>query len=236
MNNVIEIRFIKFDESEKRDVYNLSRWISPKKKHKISKFKNDADFNRSLYAEIIVRDFFCEKLSLDNSEINMEYDIKGKPFIKNFSDLCFSISHSGCYVIVAFAYTPVGIDVEKIKQIDYKGISDRYLKTSEKKYIFKENFSNSQLEKFYQIWTVKESYVKFKGVGLGKGLNYFFAEKILDHQHEFKVIDQNTNKTYYAKSFYLGDENIFSVCFENPNYKIQVNELDVLKTNFFNNN
>ena len=60
----------------------------------------------------------------------------------------FSISHSGQYIVIAFSDSQCGIDIEQIKQRDYKKISKRM------------KFNSVTLKEFYQNWTEYEAKYK----------------------------------------------------------------------------
>ena len=67
--------------------------------------------------------------------------------------------------MVCFCDEPVGVDIEKIRDVNLK-IKDRFFCTAEK-----ENIKTN--EDFFRIWTAKESYIKYLGTGLHTPLNSF---------------------------------------------------------------
>ena len=91
---------------------------------------------------------------------------KGKPYVANADNVFFNISHSGDYLAVAVADCQVGVDIEKRKNANI-GIAKRFFTEEEFDYI---SFDN---DKFFEIWTLKESYVKYLGCGISGGLNTF---------------------------------------------------------------
>ncbi len=89
---------------------------------------------------------------------------KGKPYFKNISDLFFSISHTDSLTVIAVSDCEVGIDAEKIRKADLR-VLRRFLK-EESDYV---NACDSD-RRFFEIWTKKEAYLKYKGTGLSGGL------------------------------------------------------------------
>ena len=86
----------------------------------------------------------------------------GKPMVDGLE---FSLSHSGDLVICAVSDKPVGCDVEEIRKAP-KGVAERYFSDSEQEYL--DQFSGEEYDKaFFRIWTLKESYVKMTGEGMG---------------------------------------------------------------------
>ena len=93
-----------------------------------------------------------------NSEII--YNEYGKPYLKN-NEIYFNLSNSHDYSVCVVSNSEVGIDIEKIT---FKStIIDKICTEDEKKLI-----KNS--DDFTKIWTKKESFVKYLGIGLSYGL------------------------------------------------------------------
>lgn len=95
----------------------------------------------------------------------------GKPYLKGFPKIEFNISH--CKNMVACVISQngaVGIDVEK-KRDYHENITKRVFTEEEAKWFQeKEIIDKDKKEAFFQIWTLKESYIKAKGKGLAMPL------------------------------------------------------------------
>ena len=74
---------------------------------------------------------------------------KNKPKFKN-SDLCFNISHSENIVAVAFDNHQLGLDIEFMKDRDFKTLLERY------------NIDSNDKNLFYQFWTEYEAEYKIQ--------------------------------------------------------------------------
>lgn len=86
----------------------------------------------------------------------------GKPELDGF---CFNLSHSEDLVICAVSDSPVGCDVEKLREAP-KRIAERYFGKCEKQYL--DMCEGKDYDKaFFRLWTIRESYVKMTGEGLG---------------------------------------------------------------------
>ena len=113
----------------------------------------------------------------------IEIKREGKPYVKDCS-YHFNLSHSGDYLLLAVGDTPVGADIEKITKIRPKTV-EKYFSQSEQERV-KKNGSKD----FFEIWTKKESYVKYTGEGM-KGFSHlseypkeiaFFTKKYDNYQ------------------------------------------------------
>ncbi len=67
-------------------------------------------------------------------------------------EVFFNLSHSHGVVMLGISHAPIGVDIEKIRPIDFK------------KFDF---ISAEDEEEFFEKWTERESYLKFTGEGLG---------------------------------------------------------------------
>ena len=107
----------------------------------ISKKKLQSALGRHIAKEV-ARIFY----DVNDTEIIIE---NNKPKFKN-ADLCFNISHSNNIVAVAFDVLPLGLDVEYIKERNFKLLLERY------------NIASNDKEFFYQFWTEYEASIKIQ--------------------------------------------------------------------------
>lgn len=99
----------------------------------------------------------------------------GKPQMEG---LQFNLSHSGSLVICAVSDKPVGCDVEELRKAP-KGVAERYFSENEKEYL--NHFCGEDYETaFFRLWTMKESYVKMSGEGMGVPLGAY--EIVVDEE------------------------------------------------------
>ena len=115
----------------------------------------------------------------------IHYSTEGKPFVEGGNH--FNISHSGDYVVLAEADSPVGVDVERVADI---GIDDdlRNAALTEKE----KSWVKDSLLRFYVVWTRKESLIKCEGRG-------FTSEP-----NEINSLPENDFVLYEGK-YYRGD-------------------------------
>lgn len=92
-------------------------------------------------------------------EITIERDRYGKPFLKQ-GDLFFNVSHSGDYLAAAVSEKPVGIDLERIRQVK-EGMYRKVVRPEEQVLI-----GTDRTRDFIRLWTLKESFVKAEGYGM----------------------------------------------------------------------
>ncbi|MCR5603129.1 MAG: 4'-phosphopantetheinyl transferase superfamily protein [Lachnospiraceae bacterium] len=84
---------------------------------------------------------------------------------KSYTEVYFSVSHSGDYAVCALDDHPVGIDVEVIGK-ESRNIAERFFARDELEYI-------TDTGSFYHIWTLKESFMKVVGLGMRLPMDSF---------------------------------------------------------------
>lgn len=105
------------------------------------------------------------------------YNKYGKPFIDSYltkMPLQFNLSHSDELIVLAVTLNhDIGVDVEYVhrgrKTIELAQSYFSPIEIEHLRHLSKEN----QRERFYELWTLKEAYLKACGMGLSIPLNYF---------------------------------------------------------------
>lgn len=103
------------------------------------------------------------------SQFNIEFSMemldktqKGKPYLRDFPDIFFNISHCDGLVVCAVGNSEQGVDAEPIKPVR-KNVVARCFSENEQKQLA---VSKNPDLLFTRLWTLKESYVKFTGTGI----------------------------------------------------------------------
>ena len=159
----------------------LYKASSPERKVRADKSRNQDAARCTIAAEALLR--YAVKSHLGISDFTMEKNPYGKPRLTGIHDFYFNLSHSGHWVVLACGATELGIDVETIKAEQQKEkLARRFFTPEEQSFIFGEETGID--ERFYQIWTAKESYLKYLGTGLQKALNSFCV-RTMEHPNFF---------------------------------------------------
>lgn len=92
----------------------------------------------------------------------------GKPSFADHPDIYFSISHSGDYWACAFLNEEVGLDLQTCDIRNWEKVAGRFFCPDEAAWL-----SGRPKEDFARMWAYKESYIKFTGEGVFRGLGSF---------------------------------------------------------------
>lgn len=197
-NDVNKLFIVHLNEHFDLELYNkLSLLISPYKKAQLDSLKSSADKKIRLYAEILVRIAIHQDLAMKNSSISLATNKYGKLYLANNDSYHFSISHTRNMIAVAVSNEPVGVDVEMIRSDNLK-IAKRFFTENEIAYI--EENPSGIFERFFEIWTKKEAYLKFLGTGLNTSLKSFsvFDNEHKDHYYTI-MYGKYVINTYFSK-------------------------------------
>ncbi len=122
----------------------------------------------------------------DSSPLSISFGAHGKPVLSTVLHWYMGISHSGDYIAVALSPKPIGIDIERIGTKEYMPIAQRFFAPQEVACL--QTLSTEvQKKTFYQLWTLKESYVKALGKGLKIPLSSFAFEQQTDNQWQLHI-------------------------------------------------
>jgi 4'-phosphopantetheinyl transferase len=164
----------------------------------------------TLFSQLLLRYCLSEELGINAGDLILEFNAFGKPFISNYPNCFFNLSHSGDCIVLALSDCEVGIDIEQEKEIDLSHVNHFFSK-DETRYFHKIN-EDEKVSTFFKIWTLKECYLKALGTGLSKSLDSF---SIMPGKCEIKVIEseKKMKKQHwrFSSSIINGDYHI-SVC------------------------
>lgn len=223
MVKIMRIYAVKITDIDTEEINELCTLLEQEKKSQIERFKNKKDKLRALTAAILTRIIIAERLEPGNINIEFGKNQYGKPYLKGNSALYFNVAHSGDYVVGAFDEEPVGIDIEEIKDIDYEDIVKGFFTEGELHYIIDKDVPKS-LIRFYEMWTLKESYIKFCGQGFSIDMQSF--ELNIDKHKIIKLFIAGRPQEHAFKTFKIGPSYKAAVCSLNKNIPDYVTMLE----------
>ncbi|MNN17677.1 4'-phosphopantetheinyl transferase sfp [compost metagenome] len=185
------------------------------KQHRIKRFVHIEDAVRTLSADILSRLLICDQLGINNREISFTCNQNGKPMLQGSNNLHFNNSHSGQWVLSAISDDPVGVDVERIRELDLDLAKHCF---SEQEYHDLNDLGDDQikLDYFYDLWTLKESYIKAVGLGLSMPLSSFTIRKAKDM---IQLQTNNALNNCFFKQYTIDPKYKISLCAQRENIK-----------------
>ena len=125
------------------------------------RLRREDDRRRWAAARASLRGILSRYVGIGPEQLRFATGAHGKPHLRpesNRPGCCFNLSHSGSVAVVAVACAEVGIDIERIdRAVDWASLA-------------REVFAPGELERGErtppELWTLKEAYVKGRGLGL----------------------------------------------------------------------
>ena len=163
------------------------------RRDKIKRFRFKADMIRSLGAGLLLLDVL-RKNGMEDADISIAR--YGKPVIKD-SRFQFNMSHSGNYAVISYGSADSGIDIEGYKSAVNEA-AEHFFHSEE--YGLVKKYGDRM---FIRIWTLKESFLKYKGTGLSSGLDYF---RICPDVQERTVQGSDLSVPLFSDKAFVGNE------------------------------
>lgn len=215
----MEIYIAEIGVLKSEDIFlSMQEKIPKERRESIEKCRRMEDKCRSLGAGLLL-EYGLNRLGCSLlSETELEYVVletgeNGKPYLKDRGDICFNLSHSGDYVAAVFDRTPVGIDIEEIKN-DGRKVAKRFFREEEQRYLEEERWQNCREQKFTELWTRKESYIKAVGGGMKIPLDSF---SVLEDMAEGNEGEKNGEReAFFFRTYTLQEGYCLSVCAGTP--------------------
>lgn len=112
------------------------------------------------------------KLYKQNGLPDFSVEKKGKPYLHDFPNINFNISHCNGAVCCIFGNSPVGVDIQEVRKLNMSSAM-KVCSSAEIERI--NNAAEPDLE-FCRIWTVKEALAKLSGDGIFRNIRTLSGE------------------------------------------------------------
>jgi 4'-phosphopantetheinyl transferase len=179
-------------------INQLATFLSPDEVTRANKFHFLEHKKRFFTARGILRQLLGNYLNINPNKIEFEYGNRGKPQLAvsiNNSSLQFNVSHSQEYALYGFTHHHlIGVDIEYLCGMrNVTELAKRFFTHKEFQLIANLTDEEQQQKAFFQLWTVKEAYLKANGVGLSGSLTDIEVTLNLVNHPELLAIQENTN-------------------------------------------
>ena len=159
-----KVYILDLKEFENKERFDELYALMPEyRREKIDRIKSEADKIRSLGAGVLLHNL-CKEFGMEGADNNILIGENGKPSFREYRDIHFSLSHSGERAMLVASDRECGCDVEKIKPINMN-IAKRSFDSTEYEYIMEAISEEEKAERFFRLWTMKESVMKVTGQG-----------------------------------------------------------------------
>ena len=161
---MIKVAYANVEDFDLARSYKL---LPESRRTKVNYFRFEKDKKLSAGAYLLLDKMLTEE-GITNP--TFEIDKYGKAYISNHENIYFNLSHSGEMVACAISDSEVGVDIEYNDPSIDLDIAKHYFYNSEYENIMK---SQNPSDEFFKYWVLKESYMKYTGLGFRLELDSF---------------------------------------------------------------
>lgn len=135
--------------------------------------KNEPRRKRFVAVHGLLRSILSQTVHIPPQRLKINKTCHGKPYLVEFPDLAFNLSHTADTMVVAIGQNcQLGVDIETCKsRISLPSLIERCFAEVEAAW-WRKLPEAEQTREFYRFWTRKEAFVKATGYGIALGLNH----------------------------------------------------------------
>lgn len=159
--------------------------ISEDRQKKVDRLKTFDAKALTLGAELLLIKALKQNYAISQPLVIIK-EKQGKPVLRDWPDIHFNLSHSGNYAVCAVGAAPVGVDIQKMDKPNLK-LATRFFTAEESAWLFSLP-QEQQRQGFYDLWTIKESYMKYTGKGFRLPMNAFTVKISGYYPDEMKIM------------------------------------------------
>ncbi len=189
-----------------RMFFSLLGLIEEEERKRILHYRFWQDRQRSLLGHLLSRYAVMKEYNLTNKDIRIRRHTYGKPYIKDYSQIHYNISHSGEWIVCAVDSSIVGIDVQEHRGAK-SSLAKYYFSPREQNYLFSLG-KDKQSVAFYNLWSMKEAYIKATGRGLSQPLDKFSI--VQEGENFCSVVEKE--KKYFLRQYKIENGYSLAVC------------------------
>ncbi|GIU05596.1 4'-phosphopantetheinyl transferase family protein [Shewanella glacialipiscicola] len=183
----VDLFFIPFSEMSSLHTVLAQSWLSDDERTKVARYRAPKAQGKGLQVRAALRAVLSCYADLSPKEWCFEYSAKGKPSLtaqlRQQTGLEFNLSHSGDWLLIGVAQfhglesALFGVDIERSRpKTDIYPILNHYFSSQETTALLALADEASQRQRFFDLWALKESYIKATGLGLAQSLKSFAFE------------------------------------------------------------
>lgn len=159
---------------------SCKEWLTEVELARYRRFQSERRRKEFLLGKMLVRTVLSEYGSLSPGQWQFAENEYGRPSVAAglaSPGIHFNLSHSGERLVLAVSRLPeIGVDIEASSRARrVERIAGRYFSEAEVRALLQLH-KEGQLTRFYELWTLKESYIKARGMGLALPLQKFGFE------------------------------------------------------------
>jgi len=198
--------------------------LSEKERKQQQQFHFAKDRHRYLITRALARTVLSRYTSVPAEQLVFASNEFGKPHIANDlvmnNAISFNITHADNLILISITRDcALGIDTENSQNREVSSDLAEYSFAADEAADFLAQPIERQQQRFFEFWTLKESYIKARGMGLSIPLKQFSFRMPHQQAMEFTIdaLQNDVPNRWRFWQFRLADDYLVAVCAEKIN-------------------
>lgn len=179
--------------------------LSPERRARAARFRFEKDRLLCLAAGVLL-DRGLREYGLRERGVEISRGEHGKPFLPQYPEICFNLTHSGERAAAVFSDRAVGCDLERLRAVNWRLVESRFC--PEEQALLRQ--SEWPERDFCRLWTCRESFLKALGTGLTLPLSSVCVELSPDAAR----LRQTADPRQWRLTEYFSEEYCLAICEE----------------------
>jgi len=199
--------------------------LNAEEQKRLENLRSDAVRKVFLTSRALVRSVLAAQLQCAPSDLHFYRDHNDKPQLRQPATRWqFNLSHAGDWAVLALCDGgAVGVDVETHdRRNQLRGIAQRFFTAQENRAMAELN-EEDWIQRFFELWTLKEAYVKALGRGIatalaGTDIEYRSTTEVALHLSAAALCEGSVNCWHYTlapgtslAAAVIGNDSIFGI-------------------------
>lgn len=217
MTKKTEIKLYKFKFQDLfPHLLEFKSYLSPEDLILVQKKINVDLQTKQILSRGCLRKVLGQVLQVSASDLQIQFTPQGKPFLKDYTNCFFNVSHSNEILVIGISDQEIGIDLEYKNPHFTENLIQTFMGLEEQQLFSTFTNSSQKVDFFYNIWTAKEAISKCFGLGLKMNFSNLVVK--------FDTITQFSCNHYsvFGKFIDIEPDYTLAVCQKDPllNYEI----------------
>ena len=211
------------DLPHKKLISMLDQQIEENEVNRIMGITNKDHAFRSAAGSLLLAQMVCRISGYPVSSISIHRYPNGKPFLPDFPNLHFNITHTDHLAVLAIDTHLVGVDIEKVS-VARMAVANRFFSDSEKEML---NLcpEGQRNRLFFELWTIRESFVKAIGCGIF-GTMHEFTPELKDTVWQ---INHQESGLWKIRHYNLFTDYIVALCSQKQVFPEEIEIIDFMR-------
>jgi 4'-phosphopantetheinyl transferase len=145
--------------------------LDASERERAARYLRHSDRARFVVTRATLRWLLADRVGTSPSALCFASGPYGRPWLADYPDLSFNVSHSGDYALVVISEKrAVGVDIERIEEkTDWRSLA-KVVCTEDEFVAIEQMAPVLQVPGFFRCWTAKEALLKATGLGIAENL------------------------------------------------------------------